>query len=69
MLGLWASKHTTQELSEAVKRQLVAAQMAKDPNGRLGARVVKQRVFEDTGLHLTRCALACFSLVVGHCEA
>ncbi|PPQ77166.1 hypothetical protein CVT25_010794 [Psilocybe cyanescens] len=54
MLGLWASKHTTQELSEAVKRQLVAAQMAKDPNGRLGARVVKQRVFEDTGLHLTR---------------
>lgn len=58
MLGLWASKHTTKELSEVVKRQLVAAQMAKDPSGRLGARVVKQRVFEDTGLHLTRCVLA-----------
>ncbi|KAH9482120.1 hypothetical protein JR316_0004215 [Psilocybe cubensis] len=54
MLGLWASKHTTKELSEAVKRQLVAAQMAKDPTGKLGARLVKQRVFEDTGLHLTR---------------
>ncbi|KDR84444.1 hypothetical protein GALMADRAFT_713578 [Galerina marginata CBS 339.88] len=53
-LGLWASRLTTADLSESAKRQLILDQMAKDPTGKFGATSVKQRIFQDTGLHLTR---------------
>lgn len=53
-LGLKASRLTTLELSLSVKRQLILDQMAKDPKGRLGARMVKQGILHDTGIHLTR---------------
>ena len=54
-LGLKASHLTTLELDVNVKRQLILDQMAKDPKGRLGARMVKQGILRDTGIHLTRC--------------
>ena len=54
-LGLKASHLTTLELDVSVKRQLILDQMAKDPKGRLGARMVKQGILRDTGIHLTRC--------------
>ena len=54
-LGLRASHLTTLELDSAVKRQLILDQMAKDPKGRLGARMVKRGILRDKGIHLTRC--------------
>jgi hypothetical protein len=54
-LGLRASGRTTAELSDAVKRQLVKDQMDKDRTGRIGAKTVKTRIFEETGIDLTRC--------------
>ncbi|KAJ3517592.1 hypothetical protein NLJ89_g415 [Agrocybe chaxingu] len=53
-LGLRASHITTQELSESVKIQLILDQMAKDPSGKLGPRMIKQGIFKDTGVQLTR---------------
>lgn len=53
-LGLRASRLTTLELSYDVKRQLVLDQMAKDPKGLIGPRTVKQGIFKDTGVQLTR---------------
>ncbi|KAF8801594.1 hypothetical protein BYT27DRAFT_7174067 [Phlegmacium glaucopus] len=53
-LGLKASHLTTLELNVTVKRQLILDQMAKDPKGRLGARMVKQGILRDGGIHLTR---------------
>ena len=53
-LGLRASRLTTLELSYDVKRQLVLDQMAKDAKGLIGPRTVKQGIFKDTGVQLTR---------------
>ncbi|KAF8967506.1 hypothetical protein BDZ97DRAFT_525196 [Flammula alnicola] len=53
-LGLRGSHITTLELSDDLKRQLILDQMAKDPAGKLGPRIVKQAIFEETGIQLTR---------------
>ncbi|KAF9463663.1 hypothetical protein BDZ94DRAFT_1163569, partial [Collybia nuda] len=53
-LGLRASGRTTSELADSVKRQLVKDQMDKDRTGRIGAKTVKLRIFEETGIDLTR---------------
>jgi hypothetical protein len=37
-----------------VKRQLVLDQMAKDPEGKLGAKTIKAMIFKDTGIDITR---------------
>lgn len=55
-LELRSSRLTTRQLGINEKRQLILDQMAKDPAGKYGPRMVKQRIFEDTGIHLTRCA-------------
>jgi hypothetical protein len=53
-LGLRASGLTTRSLPDAVKRQLVLDQMAKDPEGKLGAKTIKAGIFKDTGIDITR---------------
>jgi hypothetical protein len=53
-LGLYASGVTTRQLPETVKRQLVLTQMSKDPERKLGPRMIKQLIARDTGIHLTR---------------
>jgi hypothetical protein len=54
-LGLYASGVTTRQLPETIKRQLVLTQMSKDPEKKLGPRMIKQLIARDTGIHLTRC--------------
>jgi len=41
-------------MSEEEKRRLISVQMAKDPKGKLGAKMIKQMIFEEAGVHLTR---------------
>jgi len=53
-LGLKASHLMTKEVSDTLKRQLVLDQMAKDPAGKLGPRKIKVRIFQDSGIDLTR---------------
>jgi len=53
-LGLYASGVTTRQLPETIKRQLVLTQILKDPEKKLGPRMIKQLIARDTGIHLTR---------------
>jgi hypothetical protein len=53
-LGLYASGVATRQLPETVKRQLVLTQMLKDPEKKLGPRMIKQLIARDAGSHLTR---------------
>ncbi|KAG5339850.1 hypothetical protein C0989_003307 [Termitomyces sp. Mn162] len=53
-LGLKASGKTTADLPDDVKRQLVLDQMAKDTAGQIGTLTVKTRIFQETGIDLTR---------------
>lgn len=53
-LGLVTSRVTTRQMSEDEKRRLISVQMAKDPKGKLGAKMIKQMIFEEAGVHLTR---------------
>lgn len=53
-LGLYASGVATRQLPETVKRQLVITQMLKDPEKKLGPRMIKQLIARDAGIHLTR---------------
>jgi hypothetical protein len=53
-LGLLASRATTSQMSEADKRQLIVQEMAKDPKGKSGPQMIKQRIFQETGIHLSR---------------
>ena len=68
-LGLRASRSTTQEMNEADKRQLILDQMAKDPTGKVGPRTVKQGIFADTGIHLTRSAFRLILAALGIAHA
>jgi hypothetical protein len=70
-LGLLASGRTTLSLPDAVKRQLVLDQMAKDPEGRIGAITVKARIFRDTGIDITRsvCFIEKMARCYSSCEA
>ena len=47
----------TETLSEPIKQQLVLDQLAKDPLGNHGPRLVKEGIAFDTGIHLTRCVI------------
>jgi len=53
-LGLRGSHLTTKVISDTEKRRLVLNQMAKDPSGKLGPRMVKMGIFQDAGIDLTR---------------
>ncbi|KAF9535185.1 hypothetical protein CPB83DRAFT_234812 [Crepidotus variabilis] len=53
-LGYRAGGYTTKTMEEDAKKKLILDQMAKDPKGRLGARMIKEGIFKDTGIHLTR---------------
>lgn len=61
-LGLYASGVTTRQLPETVKRQLVLTQMSRDPEKKLGPRMIKQLIARETGIHLTRCVKTVFLL-------
>ena len=52
-LGLLGSKCATRDTSDIVKRQLVLDQLAKDPNGRKGPRLIRESIVFDTGIPLT----------------
>ncbi|KAH7869316.1 uncharacterized protein C8R40DRAFT_1241123 [Lentinula edodes] len=49
-----ASRVTTATMPEIDKRQAVFDEMAKDPNGQRGPRIIKERIALDQGIHLTR---------------
>ncbi|KAF9470531.1 hypothetical protein BDN70DRAFT_888988 [Pholiota conissans] len=53
-LGLQASGATTKALPETTKRQLVLDELADDPLSRLGPNLLRERILERTGIHLTR---------------
>ncbi|KAF8586795.1 hypothetical protein K439DRAFT_1631355, partial [Ramaria rubella] len=48
------SQLTTRETPDAVKRQLVLDQMKLDPTKKRGARLIKEEIARQTGIHLTR---------------
>ncbi|KJA17762.1 hypothetical protein HYPSUDRAFT_191733 [Hypholoma sublateritium FD-334 SS-4] len=54
ILGIKASGATTRSLPDTVKRQLVLDELREDPGGQLGPRMIKKRILERTGIHLTR---------------
>lgn len=62
IFGLHASRVTTKELDEALKQELILEQIRKDGTGKIGARTVKIRIFQERGIHLTRCAACYFFL-------
>jgi hypothetical protein len=53
-LGLKGSAATTRTLPDAVKRQYILDQMAKDPTGMQGPRTVKEGIAHDTGENISR---------------
>jgi hypothetical protein len=53
-IGLKGSHATTKALPDAVKRQYVLDQMAKDPTGMQGPRIIKEGIAHDTGEILSR---------------
>lgn len=53
-LGLKGSGASTKALPEAVKRQMVLKQLAKDPTGKQGPRTIKEAIARDEGVHITR---------------
>ncbi|KAG2133446.1 hypothetical protein BD769DRAFT_1627428 [Suillus cothurnatus] len=53
-LGLFGSRLTATQLPEVTKRQLVLDQLADDPSGRRGPRVVKELIANKTGVMLPR---------------
>ncbi|KAF9554879.1 hypothetical protein CPC08DRAFT_643686 [Agrocybe pediades] len=58
--GLHASRTTMKQLDEETKRELILEQLRKDPTGKVGPRVIKIRIFQDRGIHLTRCLICSF---------
>lgn len=53
-LGLLGSRSATRDTSDLLKRQLVLDQLAKDPSGRKGPRLIRESIVFDTGIPLTR---------------
>jgi hypothetical protein len=52
-LGLMASGATTCALPTALKNQLIQRQLSKDPLSCQGPHTIKERLANDTGIHLT----------------
>lgn len=55
-LGLLGSKSATHNALNLVKRQLVLDQLAKDPSGQTGPRLICEDIVFYTGILLTRSA-------------
>jgi hypothetical protein len=51
------------KLPDATKRQLVLDQLADDPRGRHGPRIVKELIANKTGIMLPRFVLHIFAVV------
>ncbi|KIK33744.1 hypothetical protein CY34DRAFT_65002, partial [Suillus luteus UH-Slu-Lm8-n1] len=49
-LGLFGSRVMAAKLPDATKRQLVLDQLANDPRGRHGPRIVKELIANQTGI-------------------
>jgi hypothetical protein len=64
-LGLKGSAATTKATPDAVKRQLVLDQMAKDPTGMQGPRTIKEGIAHDTGESVSRYVTSIFT---GRCR-
>lgn len=52
--GLFASKRTMEALPLTEMQQLVLDQMAVDPKGKLGPRLIRENIQRQHGIHLTR---------------
>lgn len=62
-LGLFGSRVMAAKLPDTTKHQLVLDQLANDPCGRRGPRIVKELITNQTGIMLPRFGLHIFAVV------